>query len=380
MKTSLLLALALLVSCSSEEQQQTTTEVIASNIIIGQDDRRPVSGSYTSQDRPVGRLVAKISATRESNCTATSLSNDLILTAAHCLYDDQGILRKNMFFIPGVRSENQMPFGRFPVLEAYHPTDFRLPLVNLRAAGNDIAVAKVGANARGKRLSQIVGGLGYWGRSHLPENTTMTTLGYAGDLANGTLYRETNCPVYELGSKTYEVYCDIVGGQSGSPGLFYHAASNAHYIHAVVVGEQTRYNIASVITPERQRIMDQLKEGSFDVNNNSFEERWKKVTMPNDSAVRVLVENRCSQSLYLGTYRHDNNGEANGFYLLAPGETIEAIETQFNRYRLIVLADGGSTYIGGAARDYNHSIRGRTYRLQQFSAQTWGDKIHTLCE
>ncbi len=130
--------------------------------------------------RWVGRVVYS-TPSGTSTCSATSISGNVMLTAAHCLYDStNNRWYSNWVFSPAYRNGNS-PYGLFSATTCWVLTTW----VNLSGsysinswAPHDVGVCKMGNNSSGRTLNQAVGWMGrQW---NFPYVRHFHNLGYPG--------------------------------------------------------------------------------------------------------------------------------------------------------------------------------------------------------
>ena len=125
-----------------------------------------VNRTTTTQSMYPHRWVGRVSFTTPggtSYCSATSISNNVMLTAAHCLYDSTGNQwYSNWVFSPGYRV-GSAPFGSFAATQCWVLTNW----INLSGsysingwAQHDVGVCKMGNNSSGSTLNNAVGWMG----------------------------------------------------------------------------------------------------------------------------------------------------------------------------------------------------------------------------
>lgn len=374
-----LLALLTILTGCDEQREMIENKITASSVIIGQDDRVRVTGAYEAKNRTVGQLIAfSNNKTRVHRCSATALRNNIILTAAHCIYNN-GELLEDMYFYPGIRAEHTQPFGRFPVLQATLPVLYDKHISNTLTVGYDIAVLRVGNNEVGDSLANFVGGRGHWGVSKLPHNK-MSTIGYPGDKANSTVYQQTDCYIADHGPLTYETHCDVITGQSGSPAFVHHAASNDDYIVGVIAGELPRTNIIAKITPERSRIIRDVLDGNYQANKNDYLEKWKTIRMPRTNQYHILIKNDCQVMMRVATYsiQGADRWETHGFTEVYPGQTREVLTTVNAVYQLHVHNSRNMRTTIGTS--HMRQVPGSTgdFFFTMYAAPRTGDTTHTI--
>ncbi|MFZ6028577.1 MAG: trypsin-like serine peptidase [Chloroflexota bacterium] len=112
--------------------------------------------------RWVGRLSFQ-TPSGTSYCSATSISGNVMLTAAHCLYDTtNNRWYSNWVFSPAYRN-GSTPFGTFPATRCWILTSW----VNLSGSfsinswtRHDVGVCEMGTNSAGQTLNAAVGFMG----------------------------------------------------------------------------------------------------------------------------------------------------------------------------------------------------------------------------
>lgn len=110
----------------------------------------------------IGRLSFR-TPSGTSYCSATSISGNVMLTAAHCLYDStNNRWYSNWVFTPAYRNGNA-PYGNFAATTCWVLTNW----INLAGGFNintwtryDVGVCKMGKNAAGQTMNTAVGWMG----------------------------------------------------------------------------------------------------------------------------------------------------------------------------------------------------------------------------
>jgi hypothetical protein len=190
-----------------------------------------------------------------SYCSATSISGNVMLTAAHCLYDTtNNRWYSNWVFTPAYRNGNA-PYGTFPGTSCYVLTAY----VNLSGSVNcdtwtryDVGVCKMGKNSAGTTLNNAVG---YMGRAwNYPYIRHFHNLGYPWRDYNNNLI--TNAGLYlrlcaaesfQRTTETRGMGCNWGPGISGGPWMTSYAlAVVSGYADGVnsclFVGQQNLYS------------------------------------------------------------------------------------------------------------------------------------------
>jgi V8-like Glu-specific endopeptidase len=196
----------------------------------------PMRRPYTrGTGRVTGLLLAYNPATgRNVTCGASVLrsrSRSLVLTAAHCLFDNHGRRGRwfeDALFVPAYNSAGRgdAPFGVWPVQRAFVPRQWRTRVYSPQALPYDVGLARVASpGADHRKLEQVVGqGL----RPRLNRRgagfAKVRLLGYPADLRyRGTdMYRCVGDAV-EAGAPGPGMLltraCRLVSGGSGGPAV-----------------------------------------------------------------------------------------------------------------------------------------------------------------
>jgi V8-like Glu-specific endopeptidase len=203
----------------------------------------------------VGRLSFSTSS-GTSYCSATSISGNVMLTAAHCLYDTvRNVWYRNWVFTPAYRA-GSAPYGTFPARTCWILTAY----ANLSGAYNidtwaryDVGVCKMGTNSAGQTMNYAVGYMGrLWNASYVLnvhnigypwQDYRKYNLSYAGYYSRlctaETFYRATD--VRGMG-------CNWGPGISGGPWMTNYApfvvSGYATTVNSgLVVGQQNLYGV-----------------------------------------------------------------------------------------------------------------------------------------
>lgn len=206
----------------------------ANTEMLGPDGTSQVYTSYIVNQAPalqtmyphkwVGRLSFSTSS-GTSYCSGTSISGNVMLTAAHCLYDStNNKWYSNWVLTPAYRNGGA-PYGTFPATQCWVLTAW----VNLTGsyaintwARHDVGVCKMGTNSGGQTLNNAVGWMGrWWNASYIRH---FHDLGYPfRDFNNvlltdaGKYLRTCVAESFEQTTNTRGLGCSYGGGISGGP-------------------------------------------------------------------------------------------------------------------------------------------------------------------
>ena len=218
-------------------------------------------GNYKISDwriyphRWVGRLSFRTSG-GTSYCSATAISKNHIVTAAHCVYDTtNNVWYSNWRFTPAYRN-GSAPYGSFSASSCTILTAWKNLSGSFSINGwtkYDLAVCNVGLNSAGKTLNQMVGWAGrLWNASYTKnifnlgypfKNTSNVYLPNAGQYL-----RICTAESRQQTTDTLGMGCNYGGGISGGPWLVRYAPTFAlGYVNSVnsglYVGQMNLYGI-----------------------------------------------------------------------------------------------------------------------------------------
>lgn len=189
-----------------------------------------------------------------SYCSGTSISGNVMLTAAHCLYDSTtNTWFSNWAFTPAYRN-GSAPYGTFPATQCWVLTAW----VNLSGSfainswtRHDVGVCKMGNNSAGQTMNAAVGFMGrQWNQPYVRHFHTM---GYpfrnSSDalLPNAGLYlRLCAAESFQQTTETRGMGCNFGRGISGGPWAVNYApgvvSGNADGVNSgLFIGTQNLY-------------------------------------------------------------------------------------------------------------------------------------------
>jgi V8-like Glu-specific endopeptidase len=209
-----------------------------------------------AQTAPPNRWVGRLSFSA-GYCSATAISNNHFVTAAHCVYDTiANRWYSNWVFTPAYRN-GSAPYGSFPATSCTILTAW----INLYGgysintwAKYDVAVCGVGNNSAGKSLNSMVGWAGrQWNYGYV---NNIMNMGYPWKDYNDTAITNAGAYLRQCAAETFQQAADVMGsgcnwggGISGGPWFRYYALGYPAngYVDSVnsglFVGTQNLYGI-----------------------------------------------------------------------------------------------------------------------------------------
>ncbi|MEW1748972.1 trypsin-like serine peptidase [Streptomyces angustmyceticus] len=166
--------------------------------------------------KTVGRLFFVNADGADSWCTATavrSANRSVVMTAGHCVRRPASPFNTHvdLVFVPGYHKGAQ-PYGAFPVRAALAPRTWAEDGVN------DVAALAVDADAKGRRLTDVVGGQAVAFRRPVGGRTVAFGYPATRPQRGEELLQCTGTTVRAPGDEQ-SVPCDLGGGASGGPWL-----------------------------------------------------------------------------------------------------------------------------------------------------------------
>ncbi len=215
--------------------------------VFGADDRKPLL-SHRYPWTTIGYLT--------NGCTATLVSRDVILTAAHCLYDPKTFkLRSWVKFYPN-RVYLSGSAASYKLVRVWAGS--KKPRQNSRL---DWAFAKLSAPA-GDRYG--------WMGVTPQEVNTVTLAGYSGNYNQGrTGSAHQNCHVRKRLNGYFYHDCDMGRGASGGP-IFFMRDQKA-YIVGVNIGEFR-------------------DKGEVSLKVKAYEDSHANIAVPSNTFIKLLAE------------------------------------------------------------------------------------------
>ncbi|WP_374685930.1 serine protease [Promineifilum sp.] len=147
-------------------------------------------------------------------CSASVIGDNVIVTAAHCVYDTATNTWYNNFSFCPAHKNGACPYGSFPYTQVWIPTNY-INAPNFSGALRwDVAIVIL-STPGGKSVDNVVGWLG---RSWNFDYTQLiTTIGYPAAKDSGKFSYVCIAETFAAGTDVMEMGCDSGPGHSGGP-------------------------------------------------------------------------------------------------------------------------------------------------------------------
>ena len=172
------------------------------------------------------------------SCTASLIAWNIVVTAAHCVYDtDYNFWYNGWTFVPAERNY-AMPYGGWNWGNATIMTSWMNARNSVVGRKYDMAVIEFPyTDAGGWNVSDYVGYMGY--AYNLDSRQSLFAIGYPSNLPDGDAYTYTCAgESFRRGTGILGIGCDMMWGSSGGPWIygFYPYYYPSGWVNAVVSG------------------------------------------------------------------------------------------------------------------------------------------------
>lgn len=159
--------------------------------------------------RPIGKLFFNA-----GYCSASVIGDNVIVTAAHCVFDTATNTWYNNFSFCPAHKAGACPYGSYPWTQAWVLTNY-INAPNFASAIRwDVAIIILGTPG-GKSVDNVTGWLGRsWNFDY---NQLITTIGYPAAKEGGKYSYVCIAETFAAGTDVMEMGCDSGPGHSGGP-------------------------------------------------------------------------------------------------------------------------------------------------------------------
>lgn len=205
--------------------------------------RDPGPRMVTEAEAPVWRAVGRLNVAGNRHCSATLIADDLVLTAAHCLFNARTGRRAqpgNMRFVAGQRRQTYAALRGVTAAVILPGFAFR-DRADARGAENDLALLRLDAPILPTEAVPLP--VGSWDRSG-----TVSMVAFGRDRAFIASVRE-DCRALGQSPALVVLDCPVVPGVSGAPVLL--ATDRGPVVVGVVSAAMSAdaYALAVLLTP-----------------------------------------------------------------------------------------------------------------------------------
>ena len=176
----------------------------------------PNASDTTYPTRTVGKLYFRDPVTNSNYvCSGSMIKKGVVLTSGHCIHNGSGRFYTDFVFRPGLRA-GVYPYGTWTNwVQARTTSAWVTGRGNVPNTG-DWATIVFGPDARGNRIGNYTGWLGYQGP--ICSGRHQTTLGYPVNLDSGLQMHRSDSQSTSYGSLNNCTWgTDMTGGSSGGP-------------------------------------------------------------------------------------------------------------------------------------------------------------------
>lgn len=378
-----IITLLTLVSCG-KKSDGAGNEITSGATVFGPDNRIALN-AQTKIERAIGQLKVQYPSSAKgqtSSCSATVLSGDYLITAAHCIINKQGERPAELYFYPQINGNVTYPHGRYRITDIYYPNKYKANQVTLQDFEYDMAILKVDKNGKGNSLEEKVSGLGLETLLVMEAGTpgASSTMGYPGDKPASVPYKQTSCSHTIHNKLQFRTDCDIFRGQSGSS--FFHTDPNTKVtsLIGIVVAETEKYNIVARMTDRRLQIIESIINENFS-SNGFIGEKWNHERLGAVDRINVLVQNKCNVEILVAfsVMKSDGTWETDGFFSVHAGQTMLGAQTQNGTYYLSAFVKG--TKKPAITGKEKIAVPGSgTHFFERFEKENFGDALHTVSQ